>query len=86
MSISIYIDPRTAWPLAYLSGRLGYRVASYGIDEPGKDVISADLVRGDTRVHVDWFPRNEHIIVSQDDGLVGVYGSFADMADALERL
>ena len=86
MSISTPIDPRTVWPLAYLSGRLGYRLASYAIDGPGKDVITADLVRGDARVHVDWFPRTKHIMVSTETGLLGVYSEFADMADALEGL
>ena len=86
MSITTPIDPRTVWPLAYLSGRLGYRLERYGIDGPGKDVITADLRRGDARVHVDWFPRTKHIMVSTETGLLGVYGEFAEMADALERL
>ena len=86
MSISTPIDPRTVWPLAYLSGRLGYRLAAYGVDGPNKDVVSVDLVRDGTRVHVDWFPRTSHIMVSQDGGLLGVYETFADMADVLERL
>ena len=86
MSITTPIDPRTVWPLAYLSGRLGYRLAGYGIGGPDKDVITADLTRGDARVRVDWFPRTSHIMVSTDTGLVGVFGEFAEMAVALERL
>lgn len=86
MSITTPIDPRTVWPLAYLSGRLGYRLASYGIEGPGKDVITADLTRGDACVHVDWFPRTRHMMVSTDTGLIGVFSEFAEMADALERL
>jgi len=80
------IDPRAVWPLAYLSGRLGYRLEGYGIDGPDQDVVSVDLTRGDTRVHVDWFPRTHHIMVSDETGLLGVFGEFADMAAALERL
>jgi hypothetical protein len=86
MSLSTPMDPRTVWPLAYLSGRLGYRLTSYRIDGPDKDVVAVDLTREDTRVHVDWFPRTRHIMVSTDTGLVGVFSEFADMADALERL
>jgi hypothetical protein len=86
MSISTPIDPRAVWPLAYLSGRLGYRVAAYGTAGPDKDVVAVDLVRGQTRVHVDWFPRTHDVMVSQDGGLVGAYGSFPELADALERL
>src|SRR5688500_15839276 len=80
------IDPRAVWPLASLSGRLGYHVAGYGIDGPDKDVVSVDLTRGDTHVHVDWFPRTSHIMVSDETGLLGVFGEFGDMAVALERL
>ena len=36
MALTTPIDPRAMWPLAYLSGRLGYRVAAYGVDGPGK--------------------------------------------------
>jgi hypothetical protein len=74
------------WPLAYLTGRLGYRVAAYAVDGPGKDVISADLIRGMTKVRVDWFPRTEHVFLSRGTELLGVYRSFAELADALERL
>jgi hypothetical protein len=74
------------WPLAYLSGRLGYRVAGHGVGGPGRDVVTADLVRGRTRVHVDWFPRTRQVFVTGEDGLVGVYSSFAELADALEAL
>ena len=86
MSVSTPIDPRAVWPLAYLSGRLGYRLATYGIDGPAKDVVSADLVRGATEVHVDWFPRTSHIMVSQDGDLLGVYQDLPELADALESL
>lgn len=88
MSITTPIDPRTVWPLAYLSGRLGYRLTSYGIDGPDKDVITVDLARDGSRahVHVDWFPRTRHIMVSTETGLVGVFSEFAELADALERL
>ena len=86
MSITTPIDPRAVWPLAYLSGRLGYRMTSYAVDGPDKDVVSADLAREHTRVHVDWFPRTSHILVSDETGLVGAYASFPDMAEALERL
>jgi hypothetical protein len=86
MSISTPIDPRAMWPLAYLSGRLGYRVAAYGTTGPDQDVISADLVREDTRVRVDWFPRSQHVMVSRGGDLVGAYGSFPELADALENL
>jgi hypothetical protein len=86
MSTSTTVHPRAMWPLAYLSGRLGYLVTSYGTAGPDGDVIAIDLVRGDTRVHIDWFPRSQHVMVSQDGGLVGAYGSFPELADALERL
>jgi hypothetical protein len=86
MSITTPIDPRAVWPLAYLSGRLGYRVAGYAVAGPDKDVISVDLARDGVRVHVDWFPRTRHILVSQGSALLGAYASFAEMADALERL
>jgi hypothetical protein len=86
MSISTPIDPRAMWPLAYLSGRLGYRLAGYAVGGPGKDVISTDLVRGTTEVHVDWFPRTAHILVSQGTDLVAAVGSFGELAEALEAL
>jgi hypothetical protein len=86
MSLSTSIDPRAVWPLAYLSGRLGYRLGSSGIDGPQRDVISADLVRGDTEVHVDWFPRTDHILVSRGTELLGVHATFAELAEALEQL
>ena len=86
MSIVTPIDPRAVWPLAYLSGRLGYRLTSYGIDGPDNDVITVDLTRDDAHVRVDWFPRARQIMVSTDTSLVGVFSEFADMADALERL
>ena len=86
MSTTTPIDPRTVWPLAYLTGRLGYRLTGYGISGPGKDVITVDLTRDDARVRVDWFPRTRHIMVSTDTGLVGVFSEFADLADALDRL
>jgi hypothetical protein len=86
MSISTPIDPRAMWPLAYLSGRLGYRVAGYGTTGPDKDVITADLVRGDTRVRVDWFPRTHHVMVSQGGSLIGAYETFPALAEVLEQL
>ena len=86
MSVRTSIDPRAVWPLAYLSGRLGYRLTRYGIGGPDGDVVTVDLARDDARVHVDWFPRSQHIMVSTDTGLVGVFSEFAEMADALERL
>jgi hypothetical protein len=86
MSTSTPLDPRTIWPLAYLSGRLGYRLAGYAVDGPGKDVVSTDLVRGTTHVHVDWFPRTSHILVSQGTDLLGAFRSFSELAEALEAL
>ena len=86
MSITTPIDPRAVWPLAYLTGRLGYRLTRYDIEGPDNDVITADLARDDARVRVDWFPRAKQIMVSTDTALVGVFSEFAEMADALERL
>ena len=86
MSIPVDIDPRAVWPLAYLSVRLGYRLAGYTEHGPAKDVISVDLVRGRTEVHVDWFPRTSHILVSQGAELVGAPTTFAALADALDAL
>jgi hypothetical protein len=86
MSLTTPIDPRAIFPLAYFSGRLGYRVSGYRVDGPGKDVLSADLARGDTLVHVDWFPRTQHVLLSRGTELLGAYGSFAELAEALETL
>ena len=80
------IDPRAMWPLAYLSGRLGWRLVGYTVDGPGKDVISADLVRSDARVRVDWFPRTGEALVSQGLSLIAVCTSFAALCDVLEDL
>lgn len=81
------IDPRAMWPLAYLSGRLGYRLAGYSVDGPGKDVISVDLTRQDVRVHLDWFPRTSETFVSSGpSNLLAVCLSFAELADVLEPL
>jgi hypothetical protein len=80
------IDPRAMWPLAYLSGRLGWRLTGYSVDGPGKDVISADLLRSDVRVHVDWFPRTGEALISQGSSLLAVCTTFAELCDALEEL
>ena len=86
MSHSTAIDPRTMWPLAYLSGRLGYHLTAYGVDGPDRDVISVDLVRDGVEVHVDWFPRTSHLLVSQGSSLLGAHTSFPELAEALEAL
>ena len=82
---STTIDPRALWPLSYLSGRHGYRLAAYAVGAE-QDVVSVDLVRGDVDVHVDWFPRTSHIMVSRDGELVTVVRQLAELADALEHL
>lgn len=80
------IDPRAMWPLAYLSGRLGWRLTGYTVDGPGKDVISVDLTRSDVCVRVDWFPRTGEALVSQDTSLLAVCTTFAALCDVLEEL
>ena len=78
------IDPRAVWPLAYLSGRLGWRLVGYTVDGPGKDVISLDLERSDVRLRVDWFPRTGEALVSQGLSLIAVCTSFVELCDLLD--
>ena len=80
------IDPRVLWPLAYLTGRLGYQLEAHGIEGPDRDVLTLDLVRDGVAVHVDWFPRTDHIFVSQDGELLSVHTTFVELAEALEAL
>ena len=80
------IDPRAMWPLAYLSGRLGWRLVGYSVDGPGKDVISADLERSDVRVRVDWFPRTGEALVSQGTSLLAVCLSVVELVEMLDEV
>jgi hypothetical protein len=72
--------------MAYITGRLGWRVTGYAVDGPDQDVISADLRRDAVEVHLDWFPRTRHVVLSRGTELLGVYDSFPRLADALESL
>jgi hypothetical protein len=81
------IDPRVMWPLHYLTFRLGYRVvpAGRGASLTG-DLISVELERDHVRVRVTWVPRTEQIFVTRGSELLGVHGSFPELAAALDAL
>jgi hypothetical protein len=80
------IDPRVMWPLHYLTFRLGYRVVPAERTSLIGDVIAVELERDDVRVRVTWVPATRQIFVSRGSELLGVHGSFAELADALDAL
>ena len=78
------IDPRVMWPLTYLRVRLGYRVVPAERTSLTGDVIAVELERDGNRVRVTWVPETGQVFVTRGPELLGVHGSFAELAAALE--
>jgi hypothetical protein len=80
------IDPRVMWPLKYLTLRLGYRVVPAERASLTGGVIAVELERGDVHVRVTWVPETGQLFLTRGKELLGVHGSFAELAATLEDL
>jgi hypothetical protein len=80
------IDPRLMWPLAYVQERMGFTLVADDSTTLHGDILRVNLERAGQRVHVTWVPATDQRFVSRGQELLGVYGSFAELAEALDRL